>query len=264
MLHGVYGRGRNWQAIAKALLATRPDWGSLLMDLRLHGQSVGEAFAPPHTLVRAAEDVQETAETLARADGSASAIGAVLGHSFGGKVALALASMAGLQQIWVIDSTPEVRAPAGSAWDMLGHVRALPSTFAARTDAVAGLEARGWPTGVATWMATNLRFEDGQYRWTLDFAAIEALLRSFFETDLWPVVEQPPGEVEIHFVKAEESHTLSEEACARIQRAHDANGRVHLHRVAGGHWLNTDNPQAIIALLVEHLPQGDSRGTTGG
>jgi hypothetical protein len=108
-------------------------------------------------------------------------------------------------------------------------------------------------------MATNLRFEEGQYRWMLDFEAMEALLRSFFETDLWPVVEQPPAQVEIHFVKAEESHTLSEEACARIQRAHDATGRVHLHRVAGGHWLNTDNPQAIIALLVANLP-----GTAGG
>lgn len=262
MLHGVYGRGRNWQPIAKALLAARPEWGSLLMDLRLHGQSVGEAFEPPHTLLRAAEDVKETAAVLAERDGTQ--IGAVLGHSFGGKVALALASLSEMQQVWVIDSTPEVRAPAGSAWSMLEHVRALPPTFATRGDAVAGLEARGWPTGVATWMATNLRFEDGQYRWTLDFEAIEALLHSFFETDLWPVVEQPPGQVEIHFVKAEESHTLSEEACARIQRAHDANGRVHLHRVAGGHWLNTDNPQAIIALLAAHLPADAAHASIGG
>jgi esterase len=263
MLHGVYGRGRNWQAIAKELSARRPDWGSLLMDLRLHGQSVGDAFEPPHTLARAAEDVQETAAVVAQRDGTA--IGAVLGHSFGGKVALALAGkITGMSHVWVIDSTPEVRAPAGSAWNMLEHVHALPSTFATRGDAVAGLEARGWPTGVATWMATNLRFEDGQYRWMLDFEAMEALLRSFFETDLWPVVEQPPGQIEIHFVKAEESHTLSEEACAQIQRAHDANGRVHLHRVAGGHWLNADNPQAIIALLVEHLPAAGSRDTAGG
>jgi pimeloyl-ACP methyl ester carboxylesterase len=261
MLHGVYGRGRNWQPIAKALLATRPEWGSLLMDLRLHGQSVGEAFEPPHTLMRAAEDVQKTAAALAERDGTR--ISAVLGHSFGGKVALACASLSEMRQIWVIDSTPEVRAPAGSAWNMLEHVRALPSTFATRGEAVAGLEAHGWKTGVATWMATNLRFEDGQYRWTLDFEAMEALLRSFFETDLWPVVEEPPGQVEIHFVKAEESHTLSEEACARIQRAH-ANGRVHLHRVAGGHWLNTDNPQAIIALLGEHLPADAAHASTGG
>ncbi len=255
MLHGLYGRGRNWQSVAKVLGARRPDWGSLLIDLRLHGESLG--FEPPHTLARAAEDVCVTLTELAQ-DAEPVSVSAVLGHSLGGKVALALAtSLAGrLSQIWVIDSTPDARAPSGSAWDMLAHVRALPATFATRPEAIAALEGRGLATGVATWMATNLRFREGRFRWALDFDGLEALARSFFATDLWPIVEQPPGSVEIHFVKAEESHALSEEACARITRAHDANGRVHLHRVAGGHWLNADNPEAIIALLAEHLGRG--------
>jgi esterase len=260
MLHGVYGRGRNWQSIAKELATRRVDWGSLLIDLRLHGDSLGDGFEPPHTLLRAAEDVAITV-----GDATDTPIAAVLGHSFGGKVALALALpgaplAARLSQIWVIDSTPEARRPTGSAWDMLEHVRALPSTFASRAEAIAGLERRGWRTGVATWMATNLRFSDGRFRWALDFDAMEALLRSFFDTDLWPIVEEPPAPLEIHFVKGEESHTLTEESCARIQRAHDATGRVHLHRLAGGHWLNTDNPQGIIGLLVEHLPRARAGG----
>jgi esterase len=259
----VYGRGRNWQSIAKDLATQRPDWGSLLVDLRLHGESLG--FEPPHTLAAAADDVRETLVDGATANVT---LGGVLGHSFGGKVALALAGQRAAAssahaetdadapfQVWVIDSTPESRAPSGSAWQMLQHVRAMPETFAARADAIAALEQRGWNTGVATWMATNLRFIDGRFRWTLDFDGMDALLRSFFATDLWHVVEQPPSGVEIHFVKAEESHTLSEEACARIQRAGQAHGRVHLHRLAGGHWLNTDNPQGIIALLVSHLPR---------
>jgi esterase len=260
MLHGLYGRGRNWQSIAKELAARRPEWGSLLIDLRLHGESLGAGFEPPHTVLRAAEDVEITAS-----EATATPIAAVLGHSFGGKVALALALPSSplaprLSQVWVIDSTPDARTPGGSAWEMLQHVRAMPSTFAARAEATALLEQRGWPTGVATWMATNLRFIDGQFRWSLDFDAMDALLRSFFDTDLWPVVEQPPTQLEIHFVKGESSNTLTPENCARIERAHDATGRVHLHRLAGGHWLNADNPQAIIALLVEHLPRATDRG----
>jgi esterase len=252
MLHGIYGRGRNWQAIAKALAVQRPDWGSLLIDLRLHGQSLGDAFTPPHTLARTAEDVQITLT-----EGQTPLAG-VLGHSFGGKVALALAKPLAdtLAQIWVIDSTPDVRAPAGSAWELLQHVRSLPSTFATRAEAITGLEARGWDTGVATWMATNLRYIDGQFRWTLDFDAMDALLHSFFTTGLWHVVEQPPGKVEIHFVKAEKSHTLTDDACSRIARAEKTtNGRVRLHRLPGGHWLNADNPEGIIALLADHLPR---------
>ena len=35
LLHGIYGRGRNWAAIARSLAAARPEWASALVDLRL-------------------------------------------------------------------------------------------------------------------------------------------------------------------------------------------------------------------------------------
>jgi hypothetical protein len=80
-----------------------------------------------------------------------------------------------------------------------------------------------------------------------------SLLESFFHTDLWDVVEQPPAGVHVHFVKAQGSSTLNEAACARIERAGAATGQVSLHRLAGGHWLNADNPQGIVDLLAAHL-----------
>ena len=39
MLHGIYGRGRNWQAVARSLVAARPDVACWLVDLPHHGQS---------------------------------------------------------------------------------------------------------------------------------------------------------------------------------------------------------------------------------
>jgi esterase len=80
VLHGIYGTGRNWGTIAKRLAEERPGWGVLLVDLRLHGGSTG--FEPPHTLGAAADDVDRLVEHL---DFHAAA---VMGHSFGGKVAL--------------------------------------------------------------------------------------------------------------------------------------------------------------------------------
>jgi pimeloyl-ACP methyl ester carboxylesterase len=259
VIHGIYGRGRNWAAVMRRIVARKPAWGAWLVDLRLHGDS--PAFEPPHTVAAAAGDIVRLVEAggavspgLSRAhDASARA---VLGHSFGGKVALALAEpLAGtLEQIWVVDSTPERRPPDGSAWRMLEVVRALPATFASRADAVAALESLGVAGPVAQWMATNLRHDGSTFRWALDFDAMESLLRDFFATDYWAVVEAPPPGVELHFVKAESSSTLTEPACARIQAAGDATGRVHLHRVPGGHWLNTDNPGALVDLLGEYLP----------
>jgi esterase len=250
VLHGIYGRGRNWTGVARQVAAARPSWGLRLTDLRLHGAS--PAGDPPHTLAASAADVA----ALARDEAARGAITrAVIGHSFGGKVALALAPQIDtLDQIWVIDSTPGTRAPGGSAWEMLDVVRSVPPRFATRADAVAALEQRGLSAGVAAWMATNLRASDDGLVWSLDFDALEGLLRDFFATDLWRTIEAPPGRVVVHVVKAEESSTLDEAACARVEAAARETGRVHLHRVAGGHWVNTENPGAIVELLTRELP----------
>ena len=250
MLHGIYGRGRNWSTVVKQAAAQRPEWGFRLTDLRLHGDS--PAGEPPHTLAACAGDVDALAQEMhTRGEPGR----AVIGHSFGGKGALARApNIDGLEQIWVIDSTPAMRTPGGSAWEMLDLLRSLPTRFGTRGVAVAALEARGLASGVAAWMATNLRAEGGELVWILDFDAMEALLQDFFATDLWRTVEAPPDRLVVHIVKAEESSTLDAAACARIEAAAGATGRVHLHRVAGGHWVNSENPSAIVDLLAAHLP----------
>jgi pimeloyl-ACP methyl ester carboxylesterase len=248
VLHGIYGHGRNWAAVARHLCVRRADWRAVLLDLRLHGES--PPFDPPHTVLACAGDVLEYEAT------SDAPPRAVLGHSFGGKVALAVAARAGIDplQVWVIDSTPEARTPDGAAWEMLRVIGALPATFESRHDAVLAMEARGVRPAVAAWMATNLGPAGGGYAWRLDFGAMQALLDDFFRTDLWDVVEHPPSGAEIHFVKATESRTLTDAACARLLEAGRHNGQVHLHHVRGGHWLNTDNPEAVLSLLQARLP----------
>jgi esterase len=251
VLHGIYGAGRNWASVARRVTRERADWGAVLIDLRQHGAS--QDFPPPHTVVAAAEDLVR----LARNTGDEP--GAVLGHSFGGKVALAFARRAipTLRQVWVVDSTPDAREPGGSAWEMLEIIRSVPDRFASREDLIGALTARGLATPTAQWMATNLVQEDGEYRWRFDLDAMEALLRDFFRTDLWSVVERPPEDVTVHLVKAEESSVLTPAAIERIEAA-AAHAPVHLHRVQGGHWLNADNPDALVELLVRELPAADA------
>ena len=246
VLHGIYGSGRNWGTIARRLTEARPEWGCLLVDLRMHGASMG--YAGPHTVAAAAADVEDLV------DGFDGRVGAVMGHSFGGKVALMVArdhAPKDLRQVWVMDSTPAIREPEGSAWAMIEAVKALPDEFASRGEAVEGLVRQGYEEGVAQWMAINLLPEGGRYRWRLDFDAMEEMLRDFFRTDLWSVVAEPPPGVQIHFVKATRSNTLDDASAAR---ALAAGPRVFLHRLEGGHWINADNPQGVLDLLVRHLP----------
>lgn len=246
VLHGIYGRGRNWGSVARRVVDERPEWGVILVDLRMHGDSLD--FSPPHTVEAAAGDVRRLVEHLELP------AAAVLGHSFGGKVALSYAAGApeGLRQVWVMDSTPAARAPSGTAWRMIEEVRGLPDEFGSRAEAVEALQERGYPQGLAQWLTMNLAPEDGVYRWAIDWEAMESLLRDFFRTELWEVVEDPPEEVELHFVKATKSDTMEADAVERVERAGEG-GRVFLHHLEGGHWINTDNPDAVVGLLAERL-----------
>lgn len=253
MLHGIYGRGRNWLAVARMLVERRPDWACWLADMRHHG----DAHPGPEcgTLDALAADI----ELWGAAEGVMPE--AVLGHSFGGKVALAHAARqrARRLQTWVIDSTPEAKAPSGSAWDMLGIVRRLPQTFRSRQEAIAGIEAGGFSTEVAQWMSTNLVHERDAFRWRLDFDVMEHLLHDFFQTPLWDVLDPGAPGHDIHVLKATQSTVISNDAVLRLSAlaatAQDDRARVHLHHREGGHWIHAESPGVVVDLLAQWLPR---------
>ena len=249
LLHGIFGAGRNWRSIGRRVSEALPGWGAVAVDLRLHGNS--PPMEPPHTVAACAADLQ----ALAGDAGLAPA--AVLGHSFGGKVALSYLAQAaadGLapRQVWIMDSTPAARPPSGDAVRMLMAVRAGPTIFESRDQVVKRLEAAGFATGAARWMSANLRRTMDGFVWDLDFDALEGLLEDFFRADLWSVVERPPADAELHFVRATRSTVLSRSDSERI-RAIARREPVFLHEVEGGHWLNVDNPAAVLGLMRRFL-----------
>ncbi|MDE2982397.1 MAG: hypothetical protein OXU74_14495 [Gemmatimonadota bacterium] len=155
-----------------------------------------------------------------------------------------------LRQLWVVDSSPGTGRAGGSAWRMLGVLRRHPGPFGSRAEAVAAVESQGYSTLVAKWMATNAVPTDNGLEWRLDPDEMEAYLRDYFRTDAWDVVVRPPTGTDVHFVRALGSRVLDEVAVARIREAAADTGRVFLHEVDGGHWVNTENPDALHELLV--------------
>jgi pimeloyl-ACP methyl ester carboxylesterase len=247
VVHGIFGAGRNWTAVAKRVARNRPEWGAMLIDLREHGAS--QDFPPPHTIDNAANDLAELAASTADAPE------AILGHSFGGKVALAFARNAlSVKQAWIIDSTPAATQPGGSAFDMLQIVKSVPDSFASREDAVQRLMQLGVAQPTAMWMVTNLQEHGGSYQWRFRKESMQDLLGNFFKTDLWDVVENPRDGLEVHLVKASQSGLLGGAELTRAKNAVD-DAHVFMHVVEGGHWLNADNPDAVVDLLTKHLPQ---------
>ena len=255
VLHGILGTKSNWRAIARRVLATTPTWGALLVDLRNHGESRG--FPAPHTVDACAEDlVRLTASLDLRID-------AVLGHSYGGKVALAYARAVNgdLDRLVVVDSTPGERPDAHGSEGTVHVVQLLSElrgAFATREAFVEALLARGQTRDVATWLAMNLERVDDDvpesgYRFSLDVDAVRAMLEDYLAQDLWGVVEEPPGRAIIDLLVGDDSEVVDDADRARLADVAERHPeRVRLHVVPrAGHWVHVDQPDATVALLAD-------------
>jgi pimeloyl-ACP methyl ester carboxylesterase len=250
-LHGILGSGANWRTIAKRFIAARPRWGAVLVDLRMHGSSLGEV--PPHTVARAANDL------VALESHVPGPIRGVLGHSFGGKVALQWASEEGerleLERVFLIDSNPGARPDARGSEGTIRVVEmleSLPATFPTRQAFVDEVQRRGHDLAITQWLAMNLeRQGDHTLRFGLDMTAIRALLEDYFTRDLWSVVENPPGNARVVVINGGRSNVFDAADRARVEAIAVKNDRVHFHIVPRAtHWVHADAPDALHELLV--------------
>src|SRR5215210_9454526 len=132
VLHGLFGSARNWGAIVRRLSARHR---VLAMDLRNHG---GSPRAAAMDYASMAGDVAETME----AAGAAPA--AVLGHSMGGKAAMALALTRPelVRRLLVADIAPVLYPPRQGR--IVGAMQAVPLRAGlSRREADAALLAGG-------------------------------------------------------------------------------------------------------------------------
>jgi len=127
-LHGILGSGANLRALAARYVAARPQVTVTLVDLRGHGKS--KAGDGPHNVGACARDLVALETRLSLP------VSGVLGHSFGGKVALAYHALRpDLARVHVLDSAPFSRAePTGSEQTMrvIAMLEAAPAQFADR------------------------------------------------------------------------------------------------------------------------------------
>ena len=249
VLHGLLGRGSNLRTLTSALVAAHPEWGGVLVDLRMHGDSQG--FAPPHPVEAAATDVDAVAAALP------GPVEAVLGHSLGGKVALAwVPRRQGLRHALLLDTNTAPR-PKGRGSEtthaVLSVLRGLPARWPSREAFIARVEALGQPPSMARWLAMNLVHEDAAFAFGLELEAMEALFQDALARDDWAVVESPPAGCRLHFILGGHSTTVQGEDLRRLE-ALAAAGRLGLTVLAeAGHWVQVDDPAGTLRAVSEAL-----------
>jgi len=258
ILHGILGSAANWRGFARRMVERHPDWRVRCVDLRNHGDSHGAL--PPHDLEHCAQDLW----ALGADCGERPQV--LIGHSFGGKVALTYAGQAlalgatgpgGLAWVWVLDATPGPLPgdPRGDS-EVVAVISALvqiPQPLAQREDVVTILRAQGFSEGLARWMTTNLRRSADGYVWRFELPAVQEMIADYFRQDLWPVLDHPGPHLHIDVVRAARSERWRPAELERFA-ALPADGPVRLRLLPdSGHWVHVDNPEGLHALLDESL-----------
>lgn len=249
-LHGILGSGANWRTFARAFVKERPEWGAVLVDLRLHGDST-TGFAPPHTVAAAAADVHELFAVVP------GPVHGVLAHSFGGKVSLALNDLVhgDLDHLFVIDATPGAR-PDGRGSESTRHIvellSSLPEELGSRDEFMKLVEERGVTRPTAMWLAMNVRPVPNttKFVFRIDVAAVKQMLADYFAIDLWPIVEKDEGRVQKHLVVGGKSSVVDEADRERWRKAPRATVDVIEE---AGHWVHADAPDALRRIVVRHM-----------
>ncbi len=264
VLHGIFGSGANWRTFVRRLAdaqtaggapgaAARP-WGFILVDLRAHGMS--QSPPAPHTIAAAADDLLRLGDRLGLD------VRGVMGHSFGGKVALAYLERRpeGLERGFLLDVDPSA-SPAGESGSespgVLELLRAIPQPIASREAFLEAVQAAGLSRGIAEWLAMNVRREGDGFRIRLDLDVLNELLTDYFARDLWHVLEDPPAPAgpgvearRIHVVLGGRSASLSPASRARFEALAARAPWLSVDVLPrAGHWLHVDDPDGLFDVI---------------
>jgi pimeloyl-ACP methyl ester carboxylesterase len=239
ILHGLFGSGDNWRSLAKDFSGRAR---VILVDMPNHGSS-------PHTddmhYEAMAGAVQELIEELE--------LGPVvlLGHSMGGKVAMALAlsSPEFVRGLVVADIAPRSYSPRHRE-----IIKAMQEVAAAappsRREADGILAARIPSTAVRSFLLKSLKPDgDGGYGWALNIGAIAACYEHLVS---WPEIA---GRYEgpVLFVGAGKSDYVEPDDIDDIQRLfpHAALESID----DAGHWLHVEQRETFTDLILSFLSE---------
>jgi pimeloyl-ACP methyl ester carboxylesterase len=248
ILHGMFGAGDNWLNIARELGQRRRVF---TMDLPGHGDSADQlpegerSFRYPAMAAAAREAILSTT-------GREPAV--LVGHSMGGKtaMALALADPELVQALVVVDTAPRSYVGSGFNQETLDMIAALDTTKAgSRTELDCGMRAWIDESAMRGFLLKSLvpRAEGG-FRWR--FAA-EAILAGAKDIADWPAV--PEGTMAgcpALFIKGGESpYIIPERDLPAIKALFP---KAELAVIEGArHWVHFDKRAEFLALLGRYL-----------
>ena len=238
--HGLFGQGKNWTTIAKAVAA---DHRVLLIDMPNHGRS---DWRDHFDYVDVADQVAE----LFSADDPV----ALVGHSMGGKASMVLALRHPelVERLCVVDVSPVTYR---SRSEFAGYIEAMQAVdltaLERRSDADEALvEAVPNPT-VRSFLLQNLRRAGETWSWQPNLAVLGRDLDHLGE---WPeeaLAGTPPYDGKTLWVAGQDSGYVREEFVPAMDHWFPRNRRVTIK--GAGHWVHSEQPAVFTEVLRRFL-----------
>jgi pimeloyl-ACP methyl ester carboxylesterase len=250
-LHGIMGNKKNWQGFVKTFIESFGSWNAIVFDLRNHGES--SKHQAPFSVEAAARDVAEALNILTIKPR------AIIGHSFGGKVAtLAAEFMVSIEQLWLLDSSfsalnaanPLEESMSTTAFEVLEILDQVIWPVESRRALINELLARGMSNQIALWMTTNLVEEGEAFRLSFEPSELKKMLMDFMALDLWERVSFL--DKNIHLVAAEYGFRLNAIDRQHLQQIAGPRGFFHVLKDSG-HFVQADNPHGLIELMKPYF-----------
>lgn len=240
-LHGLFGQGRNFTQIAKALA---PEHRSLLVDLPDHGRS---AWTERFDYATTADLVAAHLRSGVAADGPVD----VVGHSMGGKVAmlLALRHPALVRRLVVADIAPASGGSVGEFAHLLDSLAAIDlASLTRRADADEQLAQRVHDARVRGFLLQNLRADGDGFRWQANLALLR---RDLPVIGGFPHVGDATFDGPVLWVAGDRSDYVRPEHGPTMRRLFP---RTTLVTIKGaGHWVHSEQPDAFVSVLRTFL-----------
>ena len=242
--HGLFGQGRNFTAIGKALA---DEHRVTLVDMPDHGQS---PWSDHFDYLAAADQVAE----LLSAEGGAEDPVALVGHSMGGKISMlvALRHPDLVDRLVVVDVSP---VPYDHATEFDGYITAMRAidldALEQRSQAEDALREAVPNPMVRGFLLQSLRRDGDHWRWLLN---LELLGRDLDDITDWPeaaLAGTAAYEGPVLWVGGADSAYVHPDYVAAMDRWFPRNRRVTIK--GAGHWVHSEQPEVFIEVLRRFL-----------
>lgn len=243
-LHGLFGQGKNWTTLARSLSG---EARVTLLDLPDHGRS------PWSTEISYPAMATAVADRLEDGSGRPST---VVGHSMGGKMAMALALLrpALVERLVVVDVAPVSTNAMSSFATYVAGMRAVDlDTLPDRATADARLRPTVPDPVVRGFLLQNLRRDGDRWRWQMN---LQLLGDQLPRLAAWPDLTAPPYDAApypgaVLWVGGSESRYILPEHAPAMRSLFP---RVQTVTIKGaGHWVHADQPAVFAAVLRRFL-----------